>query len=594
MQISLPRRLLRGKPVTFSPEGGFAAAAGSSVSATMVGFNAVNAPVWSAAPTATAVVGQTTNTNVTQVSAGGSTITLSWSSGRINGALVPQPGWLTFIAGAPPVIRCANPPDENQDITDMVLVATANGQSQPSSAGSITVNATDVSWDGTENGITVSFAQGVSNQTPYDLTQHVTNWDADLYTMSQTAGSSLSSAGITLSSSGVLSYNGTSGTNIIGGVQVTIADTAEADWTARSTASGVFYRNNFSWKNGTTAGTETQPIATTQDLLDSANYLTGTGIAQNLLTLDTTRKLSGVGSMKMTMPAGSGHICNYHLSFQGKGLRMTTPTQYCGVSKYEFYVQFAYWADPVNRDFDYGSGYGGKILQILAPYVSTFQIGEVVIRRSPTAPNGLLQGYRFKESGSSSTFQDYNSGTSDFCYTNFLCRNTGEDISTGTVAEKINKLQRKHGATLYNSPANDVDIQHVPKLLDAGVSGGWMVIEAYVRLGQSGDGGTVKVWAAPYGQAPTLLFGSMSAGLPDRGWTYSESTQLFTGIQVSNYMNSPAQYPQTETFMCYDEIICSDNPINFPGGYSIPYPGTTTPKGDDGVTTYPWTGMSPN
>lgn len=202
-----------------------------------------SAPVWVGVPTATAIVGQTVDTNVTQVTVVNSApVTLAWVSGRINGLPVSQPSWLSFVAGYPPIIRCTNPPNENQDITDMVLSAVANGQpAVQSQAGSITVTASSFTVP------TISFVDGAGNQTR-DLSQYDSAWNASIDTMSLASGSLPS--WLTLASNGILTFidaSGSAGQST--SISVQSQASAEADWQTRISDPNVVWYHDFSSEN---------------------------------------------------------------------------------------------------------------------------------------------------------------------------------------------------------------------------------------------------------------------------------------------------------------------------------------------------------
>jgi len=335
----------------------------------------------------------------------------------------------------------------------------------------------------------------------------------------------------------------------------------DSDWAARIAASGVFFSNNFTYKNAA----KTQQITNATDLIASAFQTNGTAA---YIAWDTVNKLSGNGALRMNMAAAnSGAYSGYSITWDGIGLTTkNTP-------KHQFYVQFAIYADSVYRNFYYGSAavWGGKLAIIQSPDRS-FEPSEIVIRRDPRA-GGFLQSYRYTDAGAEAFSLSWPS-LSNYQYLSFY------DAGSPTVTNDATLRQRYgndyHG--LSDTAGTDTNYQSAPRLS----SNGWYVIEVYVD--QIND--IVKIWGAPYGSAPTLIMGGMNAGIAPVGYLDSAGAQLYTGMQLTNYPNSVTNWPGSDTFICYSEVIGSDSPINFPGGYSIPNSGTTTPA------SYPPAGTS--
>jgi hypothetical protein len=372
-------------------------------------------------------------------------------------------------------------------------------------------------------------------------------------------------AGITQSGSRGQTISGTPTT--VSATTVTFrADdlSGDADFLARSGGGGVFYSNNFTYRN--TA--KTLLITSDAELRSSAAQVGGD---TSTVVRNTSQFLSGTQSLKLNMPASSNQYGGWNFDFGGIAVSSKL------VSKHQFYFQFAYYADSVYRDFFFGpySTYGGKIAIIEAPNAS-FDTGEVVLRRLPL-PGGYIAAYRIPTSGVTTEFGLNVSAVSDLFFNNFIDR--------GGSSSTLNAAQLRFGVNYNNkdnNPASDTDYQHSPRL----VSNGWFVFEVYVD--QIND--IVKIWGAPYGSAPELIMGAMNAGLPGTSTTDGGTNPkpLYTGIQLTNYPNAFSNYPSTTTFVGYDELICSDNAINFPGGFALPFPGTASPTG------YPPAGTSEN
>ena len=332
---------------------------------------------------------------------------------------------------------------------------------------------------------------------------------------------------------------------------------ADADWYQRSNESGVFYSNNFTYKN--TA--KTLPITNDADLIASAAQV---GSSSSLVKYNTTQKLSGNGSLKLFMPSGGTADTGWNFDFGGIAVSSK------GTVKHQFYFQFSYYIDSVFYNLFPGpwSTYGGKICIIESPN-SSFGDGEVVVRRY-SVPGGFIGGYVKDETANVNYFRLSILSNTDAALNNFI------DRGTPTVTN-LNTAQQRYGLNWANKDDTTIDTDYAsssPRL----VSNGWFTFE--VMVDQVND--VVKVWGAPYGSAPELIMGRMAAALPAVGTNDSSGltpTPLYTGIQLTNYFNTITNPPGSDTFVGYDELIVSDNPIRFPGGFDIPFSGTTTPTG---------------
>lgn len=341
-------------------------------------------------------------------------------------------------------------------------------------------------------------------------------------------------------------------------VVITASDVsvADADWYQRSTASGVFYSNNFTYKD--TA--KTQLITNDADLRASAAQVGGTTTSNRW---NTTQKLSGNGSLKMEMLANSENYGGWNLDFGGIAVSSKA------VSKHQFYFQFAYYVDSTFFNLFPGvtASYGGKICIIECPN-SSFDPGEVVIRRLPI-PGGYMWGYLIDSAGVVKNFGLNTLSNTDAALNNFT--DLGSPAVTNTAT-----AQQRYGVN-YNNKDDTTANSNYATSSTKFVSNGWFVFEVMVDQVNN----VVKVWGAPYGSAPALIMGRMAANLPSVGTTDlgSNPQQLYTGVQLTNYPNTWTNYPTSDTFVGYDELIASDNPIRFPGGFDIPFTGTTTPTG---------------
>lgn len=373
--------------------------------------------------------------------------------------------------------------------------------------------------------------------------------------------------GVTLDSANKqLVYSGGGSVGVTSGIIIGANDsTFDSDWASRSTAAGVFYTHNMTYVNQANT-----PITNDATLRSSFFQVAGTS-AQALW--DQTNKLSGAGSLKLNMPASISNIttsCGF--SFDGRG----TTTK--NTSKHAFYFQFGIRLDSVYRNFYYGdfNNYGGKLFIMESPSTS-FEPSEIVFRRD-VRPGGFLMGYRYTPSGGAEGFGLNWPSFSDLTFLNFYNANPGQ-----SAPASLSALRQRHGAdylALNDTTGTNPDYQTAPRLL----ANTWHTVMLYVdQVNQ-----VIKIWMAEYGQQPQLIMGAMNARIAPVG-TMDQSgnpKQIYSGGQLLNYPNNSQFWPSTDTYINYTELIGSDNPIKFPGGYDAPFLGTTTP------TSYPPSGSS--
>ena len=92
---------------------------------------------------------------------------------------------------------------------------------------------------------------------------------------------------------------------------------------------------------------------------------------------------------------------------------------------------------------------------------------------------------------------------------------------------------------------------------------GWTTVEVYANL----DTQIVRLWTAHTGERPVLEVESRNA---DLGSGRTPTGDEYSGIQlvprINNLLGDPSRNP---TFVLYDELIVSTEPIPFPGGFAI-------------------------
>jgi len=433
----------------------------------------------------------------------------------------------------------------------------ANESAQSAAVSGRTAVASTLTWSGNPFPMTVPAGSYV------DLEQYISDPANELGSVIS-IGTALPS-GVTIVSSSTWRVTASAGATLgtTSGHQLYLLKSADADWLSRSTASGVFYSTNFTYKDAA----KTQLITNVTDLAASA-YQTGSTAK---LAWDTSLKLSGNGCLRLNMAGGSidGTGTGWTFSFDGIGLHTKN------TSKTQFYIQFAYYADSVQNNFNYGgtSNYGGKIIIVEAPDTS-FDSGEVVFRRW-VEPGGFVAAYSLPVN--QSYYNNVISQSRGLLNNLYDANHYGASFGAPSTASQ---WKQRHGYMSIGT-VSDPDYVNAPRI----ISNTWMTIEIYVDLVND----CVKMWMAPYGESPKLIIGKNpgNGDLPAVGTvdgSGSNPKPIYTGAQLTNYANSPTAWPSTSTYVCYDEVIASNDPIPFPGGYTLPFPGTDT------VTSWPWTG----
>jgi hypothetical protein len=333
---------------------------------------------------------------------------------------------------------------------------------------------------------------------------------------------------------------------------------ADADWTARSTAPGVFYKNNFDF--GSTAE------------LISSNW----GHAVNWpdrAVLETTNILSGRGAFRALIPNSSDEsTVAYQHSFD-----MPVGSQTLNTVKRRFYYQFEVYLPRYILDHRFStlndqSDVGHKFAIIQAPNRS-FDVGEVVVTN--WSFRWFVKTYYFSASGSVQTFDKAWSvkpsdclGGPEYGWQNAI--DAGPQSSGGqTDATSCALFKRRYGPMHYsmsgtnNYGGGTLTAQGNPDP-NAAINGAvwtpdaWNVIEVYVE-DAPGPNDTVKVWHAVRGSPPKLVTSSTGIDLGDQANNY-------TGVQlVPRLEQLVADSTRQDTYAIYSEIIASDNFIEFPG-----------------------------
>ncbi len=325
-------------------------------------------------------------------------------------------------------------------------------------------------------------------------------------------------------------------------------DAGVDDWHSRSTASGVFYANNFNYADRAAY------------LADAHSYhYSETADQKPKLDLDTTIKLSGAGASRHNWFASEGANEGgpaWNFSFDGVGADTTN------TKKTEFYLQYSMYVHSGWVDFVYTDG-SIKTMIIFNPAVAPFATGEIVQTRSGRGP--WPTGFRVTKSAlgwqmvwSTPSFVD-----GDDTYYTFW--DGGPQSENGeTDLTDINLFERRWGVRRRNRDPSDPDYANIPKL----EGGKWYTFEVYVNVNSPNS--VFKCWFAERGQPPILLYGYMDMGI-------AENTDTYRGAHLINRAENTTVWVPQDTFINFDEVIASDNEVPFPGGHALPSSGTVTP-----------------
>ncbi len=329
-----------------------------------------------------------------------------------------------------------------------------------------------------------------------------------------------------------------------------LCGTAQADWLARAGAAGVFYATNF-------------------DVADRAAYLAlahSHGHAQSAdgkpkLDLERTITLTGNGASRHNWFASEGANeagPSWNLSFSGPG-RHDVDTR-----KERLYLQFSLYTDGTWVDHVHAQG-DIKTLILFDPSVGPFARGEIVLNRRGWGPWPFV--FFVSRAAMPLSLMWLEPGFvrgDDTLYTYF---DAGPQRAGGaTDLTDINLFERRRGPRRRNLDGADPDYAAVPRYR----AGTWHTIELHVDV--SGPRARLKLWFAEYGQPPMLLLGHDDMGFAPDAHTYR-------GAFLINRAENAQQWVSEDTFVIYDEVIVSDQPIAFPGGYALPHPGAEVPPG---------------
>jgi hypothetical protein len=524
-----------------------------------------------------AFVGPGTNFRIMRLDTGGTTLVTPSVSGSFSAGFE----WDTFSGAAVSwdetaqrLLLWCNPTNRDQ-----ISTLTPSNPANPSAAwtrGTLTVSGSNtvtppLMFSSGQTGST-PFGRGVYSQTlgGFLLVGNTTQ-KPHFFAMDPTLGATTRATSLS-SSLGQLTFSGQAG------VPSSVAD----DWAARSTAPGVTHAEN--WSSFATAA-ETYNSPRTGGMNKNPSSPTTFNNAFELIT-DAGHVLSGK-AMRLWHGKNNygnpGTIDNQYMSIPFNGNRNAVNGQYpTGAYLTKVYVQVCFWTDAfLDYYWKLGDGsLGGSKIFIIDNWNTTATTGEFVVTDSYN--EGFVRAYRITTGGGSVGLD--RTVSTPVNSNNFQRQNA---IDRGGVLTDMASYLRRfgpfyQGMTGGTSQASPLSTQGRPDPNAAigGVTfnrGGITVVE--VELDLPND--RARIWAGPHGQAPTLigdtaldsatgglgLFGSRLNGGAGTGWS---------GIYLSNliYTATGAQNPgyPTDAYTDYSEIIVSQEPINFPGGF-VP-PGT--------------------
>ena len=376
----------------------------------------------------------------------------------------------------------------------------------------------------------------------------------------------------------VLDYDGTPNpSSVSSGHTVTADDSSQdSDWVARSTASGVMVANNFD----TYADIGADGLASTYGVDGQSNH---GDPANGLFEWDQVNKVSGGGSYKVILNApGSTNAATFSWPLDGALARRFN----YDAGWNEFYVQFAFMApaETVQVFFDVNDTSAGPKICIIDHFRGTASSSEVVLMDHQQ--DGFPATYIGLGNPNSGTISTFVPGISDY--------RIQSAVDAGGPLNTTEDYWLRYGPMLY---ASGVDTFFNNKALRTNVPnstctingqgilpGEWMTFTQRVKLRPTVDDNPQSIyqlWGSKYGDPPKLLtsrsnfqfYLSSSSSIND-----PTSGPGFSGVNLTNFVTGlksfgtgPGDTPLAYAYETwYDELITSREPINHPGGYTLP------------------------
>jgi hypothetical protein len=364
---------------------------------------------------------------------------------------------------------------------------------------------------------------------------------------------------------------------------VTSSGDAAKDWLARSTAAGVTHAENWSSYADAAAAYYAASCYGANKKPDMGATFT------NAFELVTTpgHVLSGKALRLWhgkNNYGDSGTIDNQYWIIPFNGNKNALAGQYPnGAYLTKVYFQVCIYVDAhINYLWRLGDGStGGSKFFIIDYHGGSATQGEWVVNNDSNT--GFVTAYRHTGAQTAARVHRTRSGTGlsggpDFQWQNGIDAGAPANPMTGS------QWQQRHGPFHYTTPrpssqSTPLSSQGVPNA-DAAVAGvywkrgGITVIE--VELDLAADRG--RMWGAHHGSPPRLIcdttLDDTKGGAAQFGDRVKSTGTGWNAVHLSNliYTATGAQNPNypTDAYIEYCELIFSQKPINFPGGFALP------------------------
>lgn len=352
----------------------------------------------------------------------------------------------------------------------------------------------------------------------------------------------------------------------------------DADFAARATAANVLYALNFEDVYVNSTIQPSRKITTQVELADESisisdgSWAGGHTEALQHITRETTIKRSGSASMRFNT-VSTDTAAGGSWAFRPNGTDATVYRR--------LYIQLAVYYPKETIGYCYAT--------TTTPQLKVINFGQ--------AGNGQLVLSNFRMVGFPSGFINQSDG--------MIASNTGNEFGTpNAFSHTLQHIQDAIDAGGATTTQTDLLTRYGP-LTGSGVSNGmdtdcttgskflylktqpagfpdtraathgipfynddWTVLEVYLQF-TAGDASSVQMWAARYGDQPTLIIsdiGNLPLGLSSGG-----NDNSWSRFEILNYDTSrDTEVGRPTMFTYYTEVIVSEAPINFPGGFTIP------------------------
>lgn len=331
---------------------------------------------------------------------------------------------------------------------------------------------------------------------------------------------------------------------------------ADAEFAQEAGKPGVFYKQNFDYANR--AELMASAGAVRYGYVGAPSGLSGQDPppAAEKVGLDTTTKLTGRGSLLLRFRAGLENFTqqgpSYAGSFGGVGVKNEGP------AKSVFYMRYVLRFNAAWLNMVY-PGTGTKHM-IIFGMNSSYTAGEHGLDDDASDPR-FPHAWQVR-----SSFLDYKNrwtvnppGSSNYTYHTFVDlgpQGAGAANDTNSLAW----FQRRYGPVYSQEGSWSAigDLANYPCMFKPDTY--YVMLHKIDKVADE-----VKVWMAEYGKPPVLFTGAMAAKLT--------ASANYTGFQCLFRPTDGTNQAFSGEDLCQwvDQILISDDVINFPGGYVPPY-----------------------